>query len=57
MICPIMSTIVRSRFKGVTDSTTKEDLLKVDCLEKECAFWAIEMRDGQIYQERCGVIK
>ena len=57
MICPLMSTIVRSRFKGVTDNTTQEDLLKVDCLEKECAFWAIEMRDGQIYQERCGVIK
>ena len=50
MICPLMSKIVDG-------SQSSSDLIEVRCKEKECAFWEIEMRDGQIYQERCGVVK
>jgi hypothetical protein len=45
-----MSEIIRSRYKGVTENTTQEDLVKVDCLKKECAMWGASKDDGL---ERC----
>jgi len=57
-ICPMMSEIIRSRFKGVTENTDgNEDLCKVKCLGKDCALWIIEMGDSKIPIERCGLIK
>ena len=57
MICPIMSRNVAESFDNDNPTLMRIDFQKTPCMEKDCALWVIEMRDGQTYQERCGLIK
>jgi len=55
MFCPFMSIIIRDRFRNVTDNTTQEDLVKVNCLKEDCALYVIRVSKGK-RQSCCGLI-
>lgn len=56
-ICPIMSRNVAESVDSDNPTLMRIDFQKTLCVGKDCALWVIEMRDGQYYQERCGLIK
>jgi hypothetical protein len=56
-ICPMMSRNIAESFDTDNPTLMRIDFYKTLCVGKDCALWVIEMRDGQRYQERCGLIK
>jgi hypothetical protein len=53
-ICPIMSkaVLLTSEYRN-----PEEDLIRIKCQEKDCALWIVEMGEGKMPIERCGLIK
>lgn len=53
-LCPIMSkaVLLTSEYRK-----PEEDLIRIKCQEKECAFWIVEQGESKIPIERCGLIK
>jgi len=52
-ICPMMS---KAAVIQVGDKS-QEDLIRIACQREDCALWIVEMGEGKMPIERCGLIK